>query len=514
MGPDEAHAIRLERERDVPARHGRISGTVNGAKFKGRWNEAPTRKGPGDAGAVEFTMSADGKKLTGRWNYDGSPTSWHTDWTGTCTNGTCSQERRAAPAAWPDRARSSRRCTARTGPTARASFAASRAPSSSSARPPAARIRPGARTSTPTTAPSARRRSTPARSSTRTAASSRSSLFPGQASYTGSTRNGITSIDWTAYPGSFKIVSAIKGSGVPGVKMGGAGWTASATSFRGQNGGRYRYICPGNAGLGGAYGTNIYTDDSSPCAAAVQLGLFTRTTGGRVTIQIAPRQASYQGTTANGISSQPSTARAREASRSRARRRCRPARRRGRRRRRDDDDHDDARRWSRGARDRHGDRDGDRERPAVHDGDGPVRRDGRRHERPPSAHDRLGQAHRVRRRACSANFKLVRGTDKKKPIVELQAREGRLQRLPEEASERCRRGDREDRPRSSGARARAASARRGRYASATVRGTIWLTADRCDGTFIRVRQGVIEVNDVPKRRVVTVRAPRTYLATP
>ena len=55
---------------------------------------------------------------------------------------------------------------------------------------------------------------------------------------------------------------------------------------------------------------------------------------------------------------------------------------------------------------------------------------------------------------------------------------------------------------------------KGRYASATVRGTFWLTADRCDGTFVRVRQGVIEVNDVPKRRVVTVPAPRTYLATP
>src|SRR5262249_43970643 len=65
---------------------------------------APTRKGPNDAGAVEFTLSADGKKLTGRWNYDGSPTSWSTDWNGTCTAGAClrnvqSAAGTAAPAA-------------------------------------------------------------------------------------------------------------------------------------------------------------------------------------------------------------------------------------------------------------------------------------------------------------------------------------------------------------------------------------------------------------------------------
>ena len=89
MGTDEADADRLDVAGTYPHDQGRIAGTVSGARFKGRWNEAPTRKGPGDAGAVEFTMSANGKKLTGRWNYDGSPTSWHTDWNGTCTAGAC-----------------------------------------------------------------------------------------------------------------------------------------------------------------------------------------------------------------------------------------------------------------------------------------------------------------------------------------------------------------------------------------------------------------------------------------
>jgi hypothetical protein len=55
---------------------------------------------------------------------------------------------------------------------------------------------------------------------------------------------------------------------------------------------------------------------------------------------------------------------------------------------------------------------------------------------------------------------------------------------------------------------------RGRYAAATVRGTTWLTEDRCDGTFIRVRTGTVQVVDVPAHRQVAVRAGQTYLAHP
>jgi hypothetical protein len=53
---------------------------------------------------------------------------------------------------------------------------------------------------------------------------------------------------------------------------------------------------------------------------------------------------------------------------------------------------------------------------------------------------------------------------------------------------------------------------KGRYASAAVRGTIWLTEDRCDGTLIRVTRGTVTVRDLVARRTVTVRAGRSYLA--
>ncbi len=53
---------------------------------------------------------------------------------------------------------------------------------------------------------------------------------------------------------------------------------------------------------------------------------------------------------------------------------------------------------------------------------------------------------------------------------------------------------------------------RGRYSAATVRGTIWDTIDRCDGTLTRVRRGVVVVRDFRKRRKITLRAGRSYLA--
>lgn len=53
---------------------------------------------------------------------------------------------------------------------------------------------------------------------------------------------------------------------------------------------------------------------------------------------------------------------------------------------------------------------------------------------------------------------------------------------------------------------------RGRFSSATVRGTVWLTEDRCDGTFTRVRSGRVEVFDQVQRRRVQLRAGQTYFA--
>ena len=52
----------------------------------------------------------------------------------------------------------------------------------------------------------------------------------------------------------------------------------------------------------------------------------------------------------------------------------------------------------------------------------------------------------------------------------------------------------------------------GRYAAATVRGTVWLTQDTCKGTLVRVQSGTVSVLDRVKHRTVTVRAGQSYLA--
>ena len=53
---------------------------------------------------------------------------------------------------------------------------------------------------------------------------------------------------------------------------------------------------------------------------------------------------------------------------------------------------------------------------------------------------------------------------------------------------------------------------RGRNSSATVRGTIWTTADRCDGTLTTVKRGRVVVRDLRRKRTIVVRAGKSYLA--
>jgi hypothetical protein len=52
----------------------------------------------------------------------------------------------------------------------------------------------------------------------------------------------------------------------------------------------------------------------------------------------------------------------------------------------------------------------------------------------------------------------------------------------------------------------------GKYSSATVRGTIWLTQDECDGTLVKVKRGVVAVRDLRRHKTVNVKAGHSYLA--
>jgi hypothetical protein len=53
---------------------------------------------------------------------------------------------------------------------------------------------------------------------------------------------------------------------------------------------------------------------------------------------------------------------------------------------------------------------------------------------------------------------------------------------------------------------------RGAYGSASVRGTIWLTENRCDGTYFRVIEGTLWIRDFTRHKSVILRAGHSYLA--
>ena len=115
-------------------------------------------------------------------------------------------------------------------------------------------------------------------------------------------------------------------------------------------------------------------------------------------------------------------------------------------------------------------------------------------------------------RGTLAAFVLVRGTDRGRPVVELRLAGGNFGA--------CRRalaafvgGNPPPRViRHLWAKGKGRYRTRGRYAAATIRGTEWRTADRCDGTLVRVTEGSLQVSDLPRRRNVLVRAGRSYLA--
>jgi hypothetical protein len=53
---------------------------------------------------------------------------------------------------------------------------------------------------------------------------------------------------------------------------------------------------------------------------------------------------------------------------------------------------------------------------------------------------------------------------------------------------------------------------RGRHSAATVRGTVWSMADRCDGTLTRVLRGRVAVRDFRRKKTINLRAGKSYLA--
>ncbi len=78
---------------------------------------------------------------------------------------------------------------------------------------------------------------------------------------------------------------------------------ANLTAYRGQNGYQLSCRCSASmAGGGSVWGTDVYTDDSTLCRAAVHAGRIT-TSGGAIRAVISGGRSSYTGSTRNGVTS-------------------------------------------------------------------------------------------------------------------------------------------------------------------------------------------------------------------
>lgn len=146
----------------------------------------------------------------------------------------------------------------------------------------------------------------------------------GMLHYDGSTRNGVSSLNYAQWSSSYYFVDSAGHPLVPGLKFDQATPTPSPTpvasatpaptpsgettgmynavAFRGQNGRVLDYSCNPISAAGSIWGTDEYTDDSAVCAAAKHVGVLGADPK-VVHIKITPGKTNYVGKTRNGVTS-------------------------------------------------------------------------------------------------------------------------------------------------------------------------------------------------------------------
>jgi hypothetical protein len=127
----------------------------------------------------------------------------------------------------------------------------------------------------------------------------RVTIMAGQGSYAGSTRNGVSSVNYGDWIGSYRIegLSKANQSLLPDSAFPDPG---NLMEYRGQTGQTFLFQVTGSS-QGSVWGTDVYTDDSALATAAVHAGILETSETGLVAVTIISGQASYTGTTRNGI---------------------------------------------------------------------------------------------------------------------------------------------------------------------------------------------------------------------
>lgn len=120
--------------------------------------------------------------------------------------------------------------------------------------------------------------------------------------YGASERNGVTTSAYGSWKTSFVFKTPNTDAVVRAAEDATAIlWNTSATTAEFTSGQELKFICPDGGKESSAWGTDIYTLDSSICTAAVHAGKIQLETGGPVTIQRYPGEPHYKGTERNGI---------------------------------------------------------------------------------------------------------------------------------------------------------------------------------------------------------------------
>jgi hypothetical protein len=128
---------------------------------------------------------------------------------------------------------------------------------------------------------------------------------PAQISFGGSERNGVSTTNYGHFDGSFAFDRAAFAR-MPRAPEGATayGWDQSLSTRRAERVLRQRAWCPPNGTAHTVWGTDVYTDDSSVCTAAVHAGLISLERGGTFTVSNAPGRPNYRGAARHGVTSQ------------------------------------------------------------------------------------------------------------------------------------------------------------------------------------------------------------------
>ena len=125
-------------------------------------------------------------------------------------------------------------------------------------------------------------------------------IRPGQDAYAGTIRGPVRTQNWGRWERSFSV--AAPGAEHPTIPEHPVySCTGNAQGLDGNPGTTHTITCQPGCSPGTVWGTEVYTDDSAICTAAVHAGVIQAAAGGPVEVRIQPGRAAYTGSAGNGI---------------------------------------------------------------------------------------------------------------------------------------------------------------------------------------------------------------------